>query len=183
MRRIPEFIFLPIIGLFNVIRCSDTGKLWNFKNQLCENFTTNLTSLSIYIGKKMNLFKGTHQITFSSRLLGTRWSWETVSSNRSWLTSKTQAKVQTDHLMIFLIGFHFLQGWKATKRDGVTTKKKKKKRMEWIRESYLESGQRKVSINSRLKVVLIKSQRKAFCRQSLQESSCARKETVDIDIK
>ena len=55
--------------------------------------------------------------------------------------------------------------------------------MEWIRESYLESGQRKVSINSRLKVVLIKSQRKAFCRQSLQESSCARKETVDIDIK
>ena len=37
-------------------------------------------------------------------------------------------------------------------------------------------------INSRLKVIKIISQRKAFYRQRIPESSCARKETVDIDI-
>ena len=37
-------------------------------------------------------------------------------------------------------------------------------------------------INSRLKVTKIISQRKAFYRQRIPESSCARKETVDIDI-
>ena len=37
-------------------------------------------------------------------------------------------------------------------------------------------------VNSRLKVIKIIGQRKAFCRQRIPESSCARKETVDIDI-
>ena len=36
--------------------------------------------------------------------------------------------------------------------------------------------------NSRLKATKITSQRKAFYRQRIPESSCARKETVDIDI-
>ena len=39
-----------------------------------------------------------------------------------------------------------------------------------------------MSVNSRLKATNIKGQRKAFCRQRIPESSCARKETVDIDI-
>ena len=39
-----------------------------------------------------------------------------------------------------------------------------------------------MSTYSRLKVTKIIGQRKAFYRQRIPESSCARKETVDIDI-
>ena len=39
-----------------------------------------------------------------------------------------------------------------------------------------------MSVNSRLQVTTIKGQRKTFYRQRIPESSCARKETVDIDI-
>ena len=39
-----------------------------------------------------------------------------------------------------------------------------------------------MSVNSRLKTTEIISQRKAFYRQRVPESSCARKETVEIDI-
>ena len=39
-----------------------------------------------------------------------------------------------------------------------------------------------MSVNSRLKATKIISQRKAFYRQIIPESSCLRKETVDIDI-
>ena len=39
-----------------------------------------------------------------------------------------------------------------------------------------------MSVNSRLKATKIVGQRKAFYRQRIPESSCARKETVDIDI-
>ena len=39
-----------------------------------------------------------------------------------------------------------------------------------------------MSVNSRLKATKIIRQRKAFYRQRIPESSCARKETVDIDI-
>ena len=39
-----------------------------------------------------------------------------------------------------------------------------------------------MSIDSRLKATKIIGQRKAFCRQRIPESSCARKETVDLDI-
>ena len=37
-------------------------------------------------------------------------------------------------------------------------------------------------INSRLKVIYIIGQRKAFCGQRIPDSSCAKKETVDIEI-
>ena len=40
----------------------------------------------------------------------------------------------------------------------------------------------KMSVNSRLKATKIIGQRKAFYRQIISESSCAKKETVDIDI-
>ena len=39
-----------------------------------------------------------------------------------------------------------------------------------------------MSVNSILKAIQIIGQRKAFYRQRIPESSCARKETVDIDI-
>ena len=39
-----------------------------------------------------------------------------------------------------------------------------------------------MSVNSRLKATKIIGQRKAFYRQRIPESSCARKETVDLDI-
>ena len=38
-----------------------------------------------------------------------------------------------------------------------------------------------MSINSRLKAIQIIGQRKAFYRKEIPESSCERKETVDID--
>ena len=40
----------------------------------------------------------------------------------------------------------------------------------------------KRSVNSRLKATKIIVQKKAFYSQRITESSCARKETVDIDI-
>ena len=39
-----------------------------------------------------------------------------------------------------------------------------------------------MSTDSRFKATKIIAQRKAFYRQRIQESSCARKETVDVDI-
>ena len=39
-----------------------------------------------------------------------------------------------------------------------------------------------MSVNSRLKTISITGQKKAFYRQGIPESSCTRKETVDIDI-
>ena len=48
----------------------------------------------------------------------------------------------------------------------------------WLERTY----SLKMSVNSRLKATKIKGQRKAFYRQRIPESSCARKETVDIDI-
>ena len=39
-----------------------------------------------------------------------------------------------------------------------------------------------MSVNSRLKPTKIIGQRKAFYRERIPESSCARKETIDIDI-
>ena len=39
-----------------------------------------------------------------------------------------------------------------------------------------------MSVNSRLKVIQIIGHRKAFYRQTIPESSCTRKETVDVDI-
>ena len=39
-----------------------------------------------------------------------------------------------------------------------------------------------MSVNARLKAIYLIGQRKAFYRQRIPKSSCARKETVDIDI-
>ena len=48
---------------------------------------------------------------------------------------------------------------------------------------YLERTYKgKVSVSSRIKAIQIIAQKKAFNRQRIPESSCARKETFDIDI-
>ena len=39
-----------------------------------------------------------------------------------------------------------------------------------------------MSVHSRLKAIYIIDQRKAFYKQRVSESSCAKKETVDIDV-
>ena len=61
--------------------------------------------------------------------------------------------------------------------------KKKQKKDYSIQEICLErTCSQKMSVNSRLEAIQIIGQRKAFYRQRIPESSCARKETVDIDI-
>ena len=47
---------------------------------------------------------------------------------------------------------------------------------------YRQNPRKKVSINSRLKAIYIIGQREAICGQRIPDSSCARKETVDIVI-
>ena len=55
--------------------------------------------------------------------------------------------------------------------------------MKIIEENCIERTQgKKVPINSRLKIIYIIGQWKAFCRKRNPESSCARKETVDLEI-
>ena len=47
---------------------------------------------------------------------------------------------------------------------------------------YRKNPRKKESINSRLTAIYIIGQRKAFCGQRIPESSCARKEIVEIEI-
>ena len=54
--------------------------------------------------------------------------------------------------------------------------------MKIIEENCIERTQGKMSMNSRLKAIYIIGQRKAFCEQRIPEPSCAREETVDIEI-
>ena len=80
---------------------------------------------------------------------------------------------------IFLIGIHSMQGWTVTKRHGCTGKRsiKSLKHTENLFRKNL-----KMSVNSRVNITKIISQRKAFYRKRILESSCVRKGTVDIDI-
>ena len=72
-----------------------------------------------------------------------------------------------------------MQDQPATTRHGVTRKGNTKR--------YMKSVQKEPAVKRRLlildlKAISIIGQRKAFYRQKITESSCARKETVDIDI-
>ena len=60
--------------------------------------------------------------------------------------------------------------------QGMELQEKKHKKDYRIQKICLE---RKMSVNSGLKATKIIGQRKAFYRQGIPESSCARKETVD----
>ena len=68
----------------------------------------------------------------------------------------------------------------ATTRHGVT-KKKKHKKTKVYRKSF-KIYRQKVSVNFRIRAIQIIDQRKVFYGQRIPKSSCARKETVDIDI-
>ena len=57
------------------------------------------------------------------------------------------------------------------------TRKRSKKRLEHTGNLFRKNLQ--MSVNKATKII---GQRKAFCRQRIPESTCARKETVDIDI-
>ena len=59
-------------------------------------------------------------------------------------------------------------------------KKKHKKIKAYAGNVFTKNLQLKMSVNSTLKVIQIISQRKAFYRQGTPQSSCVRKETVDI---
>ena len=93
-------------------------------------------------------------------------TWENSDSQ---VTGKN-ALVQSDFLF-FLIGIHSMQGWTATTRHGVT-RKRTTKRLKHARNLFRE--------NLQLKGIIV--QRKAFYKQWIPERSCARKETVSIDI-
>ena len=84
-------------------------------------------------------------------------------------------------LFLFLIGIHTMQGWIASMRHGVK-RKRSTKRLEHTGYLFRKNLQLKDVCYSRLKATKITGQRKAFYRQRIPESSCARKETVDINI-
>ena len=78
----------------------------------------------------------------------------------------------------FLIG---IKVYTATTRHGVR-RKRKTKRLNHTGNLFRKNLQLKMSLNSRIKDTKIKGQSKAFYRQRIPETSCMRKETVDIDI-
>ena len=84
----------------------------------------------------------------------------------------------------FFIGIYSMQGWTATTRHEVT-RKRSSKRLKYTGNLFRKNLQlynQKMPVNSRLTATKIIAQKKAFCSQRIQEPSCARKETVDIDI-
>ena len=81
----------------------------------------------------------------------------------------------------FKIGIHFMQDWTATTRHGVT-RKRSARRLKHTGNLFKKNLQLKVSVNSRLRATYIIGQRKAFQRQAIRESSCAKRETVGKDI-
>ena len=83
-------------------------------------------------------------------------------------------------LFLKQIGIHTMQGWTATTKHGVTRKRSTKK-IQHAENLFTKNLQLK-DVNSRLKATKIIGQRKAFYRQRIPESSCARKQTADIDI-
>ena len=66
---------------------------------------------------------------------------------------------------------HSMQGWTVTATHGVT-RKRSRKRLKHLGNLFIKD----------LKPFRLWDQKKAFYRQRIPESSCVRKETVDIDI-
>ena len=81
----------------------------------------------------------------------------------------------------FKIGIQSMQGWTASTRHRVITKISKK-RLKYTGNLFGKNLLLKDVFYSRLKATQIIGQRKAFYTQRIPDSSCARKETVDIDI-
>ena len=79
-------------------------------------------------------------------------------------------------ICVFLIGIHSMQDW------AWSYKKKENKKIKAYRKSlYKEPTVNRCLLILALKPLWSQVKRKAFHRQSTLESSCVRKETVDID--
>ena len=89
-------------------------------------------------------------------------------------------------LICCLVCFFFKLGFLLSKAEeplqGMELQNKKENN-EMIEESFLERAQiKKLCVNSRLKVIVIRGQRKELYRQGTPKSSSLRKWTVEIDI-
>ena len=89
--------------------------------------------------------------------------------------------------MVHSKNIFFYLGFIACKAEqplrGIEIQEKEAQKGSGIHEICLErTYSYKISANSRLKATKIIGQRKTFYRKRISESSCARKETVDIDI-
>ena len=84
-------------------------------------------------------------------------------------------------IIIYINGIHSMQGLTAIGRHGIT-RERNTKRFRHAGNLFRKNLQLKMSVNSGLKAISIIGQRKPFHRQRIPESSCPRKETVDIDI-
>ena len=79
--------------------------------------------------------------------------------------------------------FFFFFNWDSLHaRLNSLQEKEAKKRLHHTGNLFRKNLQLKMSVNSRLKATKIIAQRRVFYRQRIPESSCARKETIDIDI-
>ena len=91
-------------------------------------------------------------------------------------------------LLLSLQCFWFFIKWDSPCKaeqslQGMELQEKEAQKRQSIQEICLERTHSwKMSVNSRLKANKIVGQRKAFFKQRILESSCAKKETVDIDI-
>ena len=106
---------------------------------------------------------------------------EPFSTHGVWGYSKLNSKypkmVPSRGNIFFLTGIHFMQESAATTRHGFTRKRSTNTL------NYTGNLLRKnLQLNSRLKATKIIGQRKPFYRHKIPECSCARKETVEIDI-
>ena len=85
--------------------------------------------------------------------------------------------------LVFLFNWHSLHARRNSHYKAWSYKKTKHTKDYSIQEICLErTYSLKMSVKSRLKATKIIGQTKAFYRQRIPEPSCARKETVDIDI-
>ena len=122
------------------------------------------------------------------------WRWHSFHPYDLVLISETSKRNKPDHFhalkqnfcflfcfVFFPIVIHSMQGGTATTRHGVS-RKRSTTTSQHIWNLFRKNLQLKMSVNSRLKSTKIIGQRKAFKRQRIPESSCARKETVDIVI-
>ena len=82
------------------------------------------------------------------------------------------------HEIILSLNWDSLHARLSSHYEAWSYKKKKHNKI----TGYRKSVYKKPTVNSRHKTTKIIGQKKAFCRQRTAESSCARKETVDIEV-
>ena len=107
--------------------------------------------------------------------------WRLLQRNKNFQNLSSFTPILDD---FFLIGIHSMQGWTAIPRHGVT-RKRSTKRLRYTGNVFREPTVNRCLLILDLKAIKAMSiigQSKAFYRQRIPESRCARKETIDIDI-